>query len=68
MTASPGGLAPMNSASPFAQPPNAPRRCTTGFVCRKVAPWVSVCGVSARNGVMSSMIQIPRPCVAITRS
>ena len=43
-------------AAPPASSPRNARRCA------------SVAGVSCRSGVMSSMIQIPRPCVAITRS
>ena len=44
------------------------RCCCTGFAATKLASCVRRSGVSERSGVMSSMIQMPRPWVARTRS
>src|SRR3989442_4600606 len=68
MTASLGGLGPTYIASPLAQPPPACRRCAVGRPARNATELARTSGVSARSGEMSSTIQIPRPCVPITRS
>ena len=39
-------------------------RCCTGLAATNATSWPSNSGVSARSGVMSSTIQMPRPCVA----
>ena len=63
-----GALGPVQAASPSTQPPWPWMRWRCGRVGRKVASSPSAAGVSARRGVRSSTIQMPRPCVARTRS
>ncbi len=68
MIASSEGFGPMNTASPFPQPPDAGMRSTVGCDGMIATGFASVSFVSVRSGVRSSTIQMPRPCVATTRA
>ena len=61
MTAPEVGFSPTKVASPSAQPPRGCTRCWVGREERKAASLASSPWESARRGVMSSMIQMPRP-------
>ncbi len=68
IAAPPAGFWPTKLASPSGHPPLAGIRCWAGRPGRNTASRPSTSCVRPRKGVKSSMIQMPRPCVAITRS
>src|SRR2546423_1885854 len=68
MSAPLGGFSPMKVASPSDQPPPANMRCCAGRPDTNATSFPSISFESARSGVRSSTIQMPRPCVASTRS
>ncbi len=68
MTAPPGGFAPLKAASPSTHPPKPSILWVTGRAFRNTACFCKRASLISRKGVTSSMIQMPRPWVARTRS
>src|ERR1019366_6088644 len=68
MSASVGRLGPMKVSSPSAHEALASMYCAAGLLVMNTAVFGIRSGVKARKGEMSSMIQMPRPWVASTRS